>query len=202
MNPLLISFFFNFVSSPLYYLISPLFSVLSLMSQNSPNSHPRNEKNHPISNDSLLCTCSEVTHLSLLSTDHPPLLSHHVPSAGDTQKSKATFIFQSDSYTRIYILFHFFLLKTHTRSLSHINYTQKREKKNSRFLSLGLISTVSTDSAQDKQWEGAHDKRNYDGSEGSVFCRICLHCDRRRWGSISGDFSQLYSQHAFSTDSV
>ena len=34
-------FFFNFVSSPLYYLISPLFSVLSLMSQNSPNSHPR-----------------------------------------------------------------------------------------------------------------------------------------------------------------
>ena len=40
-------FFFNFVSSPLYCLISPLFSVLSLMSQNSPNSHPRNEKTHP-----------------------------------------------------------------------------------------------------------------------------------------------------------
>ena len=84
MNPLLISFFFfNFVSSPLYYLISPLFSMLSLMSQNSPNSHPRNEITHQplITLTRLAITlfsvleCSEVTHLSLLSTDHPPLIT-------------------------------------------------------------------------------------------------------------------------------
>ena len=155
--------------------------MLSLVSQNSPNSHPRNIKTHPTNNNSLLCTCSEITHLSLLSTDHPPLITHHVPSAEDTQKCKATFIFQSDSYTPIYILFHFPTKNTHTLSLTH-KLKSKKEKRQTRAFSLS---------------EG-----NYDGSEGSVFCRISLHFGRRRWGSISGHFSQLYSQHAFSTDSV
>ena len=86
MDPLLISFFL--ILSPLLYLISPLFSVLSLMSQNSPNSHPRNEKPHPplitltrpaITLFSIL-GCSEVTHLSLLSTDHPPLITLTKPT--------------------------------------------------------------------------------------------------------------------------
>ena len=138
MDPLLISFFFNFVSSPLYYLISPLFSVLSLTSQNSPNSHPRNEKTHPTSNNSLLYTCSEVCHLSLLSTNHPPHITHHVPSAEDTQKSKATFIFQSDSYTPIYILFHFPTKNTHTLSLTH-KLKSKKDKRKTRAFSLSVL---------------------------------------------------------------
>ena len=71
MDPLLISFFlfFYFVSSPLYYLISPLFSVLSLMSQNSPKSHPRNILNSPTSHN------SHPTSNNSLFRSHPPLIT-------------------------------------------------------------------------------------------------------------------------------
>ena len=46
-GPTVDQLFFFLILSPLLHLISPLFSVLSLMSQNSPNSYPRNEKTHP-----------------------------------------------------------------------------------------------------------------------------------------------------------
>ena len=71
MDPLLISFFlfFYFVSSPLYYLIFPLFSVLSLMSQNSPKSHPRNILNSPTSHN------SHPTSNNSLFRSYPPLIT-------------------------------------------------------------------------------------------------------------------------------
>ena len=70
-------FFLNFVSSPLYcHLISPLFFVLSFMSQNSPKLSPQKYWTHPP-----LITLTRPAIISLLSSlylsfrSHPPLIT-------------------------------------------------------------------------------------------------------------------------------
>ena len=81
MDPHCSAFFFFFVSSPLSHLSSLLCALphVSKLTQLSPQKYwthpPLITLTRPAITPFSVLECSEVTHLSLLSTDHPPLIT-------------------------------------------------------------------------------------------------------------------------------